>query len=442
MSATSIAIPREQNGFGEYVQRIRQFSRNAKLYIVHIVGMDVIYGTWQVLFNLYLLAVFANGVSFEFWGAPYRMSAVQLIGARLLINGIAGAFGAIPAGMISDRIGRKYSFILGDYAGAVLALGNITTLNPVILLITPIFESVFGTLHMVSEPAFMAENSEPAERVHLFSFASSMRTLAALSGALLGGFASTIFIGGQIAAYRTAALVGVAGWTLSLVPALLLTQKSWDVLVKKKEKVGLFSEIQHPDRIARLVVVNIVVGLAVAFVVPLFNVYFRQGVHAHDSEIGVTFAGGALVLAITALFGPMLASRLGKVPAIVSARLLGIPFVLLLAFAPDVERLSQLSLLSIAGIAFVARNVFRNVANPIASAFEMEILAPQERGTAIGAGMAVFNLTYAVGGFAGAAMMNAGDFRTPFLLMALFYLAGDALYWFFFRRTQAVLERG
>ncbi|MBI3536768.1 MAG: MFS transporter [Chloroflexi bacterium] len=441
MSATSIALPREQNGFGEYIQRIREFSTNAKLYIVHIVGMDVIYGTWQVLFNLYLLAVFANGVSFELFGNAIQMSAVQLIGARIAINGLAGAFGAIPAGMISDRIGRKYSFILGDYAGAVLSLGNITTLNPIVLLITPIFESLFGTLHQVSEPAFMAENSEPAERVHLFSFASSMRTLAALSGALLGGFASTIFIGGQVAAYRSAAIIGVAGWTLSLVPALLLTQKSWDVPKKEKGKQGLFSKIQHPDRIARMVVINVVVGLAVAFVVPLFNVYFRQGIHAHDSEIGVTFAGGSLLLALTALFGPTLASRFGKVPAIVSARLLGIPFVLLLAFAPDVEKLSQLSLLSIAGAAYIARNVFRNVSGPIASAFEMEILAPQERGTAVGAGAAMFNLTFAIGGFAGAAMMSAGDYRTPFVLMAIFYLAGDVLYWFFFRKMQAVPEK-
>ncbi len=189
-----------------------------------------------------------------------------------------------------------------------------------------------------------------------------------------------------------------------------------------------------------MVVVNIVVGLAVAFVVPLFNVYFRAGVHAHDSEIGVTFASGALLLAIAALFGPFLVARMGKIPAIISARLLGIPFVLLLAFAPDVERLSQLSLLSIAGIAFVARNVFRNVANPIASAFEMEILAPQERGTAVGASMAVFNLTFAIGGFAGAVMMNAGDFRTPFLWMAGLYLAGDLMYWFFFNKTTTVPE--
>jgi hypothetical protein len=54
--------------------------------------MDLIHGTWDVLFNLYLLAI---GFSIEF------------VGLRLLIQGIAGGVASIPAGVVSDRIGRK-----------------------------------------------------------------------------------------------------------------------------------------------------------------------------------------------------------------------------------------------------------------------------------------------------------------------------------------------
>ena len=45
----------------EYLTAISLFSRNARLYMVHIVGMDLIHGTWEVLFNLYLLALFSSG---------------------------------------------------------------------------------------------------------------------------------------------------------------------------------------------------------------------------------------------------------------------------------------------------------------------------------------------------------------------------------------------
>lgn len=442
MAVISGALPRAQFGIGEYLQRIRAFSKNARLYIIHIVGMDVIYGSWQVLFNLYLLQAFASGASFSLFGTLYQITALQLIGARLVVGGVAGALGALPVGLLSDRLGRKYSFILGDYVGAIMALGNITTLNPIVLLITPIFESIFGTLHQVSEAAFMAENSEAAERVHLFSVSSSMRTLAALSGALLAGFASLMFLGGPIEAYRNAAIIGVGGWTLSLIPALLLEQKSWGPQPQPSDKKrGAFANVQHPSRIARLVAIDTLGGLGAAFVIPLFNVYFRQGVHAHDADIGVTFASGSLLLAAAALFAPILAQRLGKVPAIVAARLTSIPFVLMLAFAPDVEHLSHLGLLSIAGAAYVARTAFRNMTTPIASAFAMEILAPQERGTAVGAGAAMSNLMLAVGGFTGATLMNGGDFRTPFFVMALLFFFADILYWLFFAQLQPVPEK-
>ncbi|MBI4220024.1 MAG: hypothetical protein HY682_07780, partial [Chloroflexi bacterium] len=39
----------------EYVARTLTFSRNANLYVLHVIGMDMIHGSFNVLFNLYLL---------------------------------------------------------------------------------------------------------------------------------------------------------------------------------------------------------------------------------------------------------------------------------------------------------------------------------------------------------------------------------------------------
>ncbi len=36
----------------EYLERTRQFSRNANLYVLHVMGMDMIHGSFNVLFNL------------------------------------------------------------------------------------------------------------------------------------------------------------------------------------------------------------------------------------------------------------------------------------------------------------------------------------------------------------------------------------------------------
>ena len=91
----------------EYITKTRQFSRNANLYVLHVIGMDMIHGSWTVLFNLYLLAI-----GFD----------IKFIALRLIIEAIARAITAVPAGLVSDRIGRKASFVLGDGIGAVIGL--------------------------------------------------------------------------------------------------------------------------------------------------------------------------------------------------------------------------------------------------------------------------------------------------------------------------------
>ena len=163
----------------DYVARTREFSRNANLYVLHVMGMDMIHGSWTVLFNLYLLAI-----GFD----------IRFIGTRLVIEYVARALTAIPAGLVSDRIGRKASFILGDGMGAIFGLAMISTRSEFALLALPALGAFFGNLHHTAEPAFMAENSRPQERVHLFAVAGSLRTSSAMIGALLAGLIPALFI--------------------------------------------------------------------------------------------------------------------------------------------------------------------------------------------------------------------------------------------------------
>src|ERR1044072_4575921 len=69
-----------RSDIAEYALALRSFSRNARLFIVHVIGMDTVHGTSLVLVNLYFLAV---GLSIEF------------IGLRLLPGGVAGALFAV-----------------------------------------------------------------------------------------------------------------------------------------------------------------------------------------------------------------------------------------------------------------------------------------------------------------------------------------------------------
>lgn len=428
-SATAADFER-LTGFNGYVTKMRLFSRNARLYMVHVVGMDVIYGSWMVLFNLYLLA---SGFD------------VAFIGLRILIGSVASAVASIPAGLISDRIGRKLSFILGDGLGAAMSLIAISTGDPTLLLVTAVVEGAFGSLHGLAEPAFMAENSENFERVHLFSVASGTRTAAAIIGSALAGLVPLMFAGvddaAKIGLYRTVAYVGIGGWFASLIPAILLKQTVAPAQYATRNTslfTRLFGNIKHPDRIFKLTVPDVLIALGAGFVLPLMSVFFKQNLGSPEVEIGATFAAGETFLVVGSFLAPLVAARLGKVKSVVFTRLASIPFILLIAFSPNVGGAIG-SVLTVAGLAYIARTTLMNMSAPVRSAFGMEILDPGERGTQVGIQQALSAALSGLASYLGSRMMNVGDYQTPFFIMAICYLAATALFWQFFAGRESEL---
>jgi MFS family permease len=405
----------------EYAVAMRSFSRNARLFIWHVIGMDTVHGTSLVLVNLYFLAV----------GLP-----IDFIGFRLLLGGIAGAIFSVPAGIISDRIGRKWSFIIGDGIGAALYLITIFSTDQPILLVTGVLAAIAGTLHGVSEPAFMAENSEPRERVHLFSVATGLRTFSAMVGSLLGGFVPLLAasLADKVTLYRASIFIGIFIWALSLIPALMLRGKDKPAEHAPSGFRNLFANVRHPDRVWQLVAVTGVVAFGFGFVGPLFNVFFSEGLHAHTHDIGVTFASGEFFVAVAALAAPFLVARMTKVQAIVGTRLLAVPFILLIGLSPSLATFS--TVLTLAGLAYVVRIVLTNAAAPVAEAFSMEILDPGERGTMVGLRSAASQTLSGLGAFIGSRLMSAGDYVTPFVVMASLYAVSAVLFWLWFRPVE------
>jgi len=92
--------------------------------------------------------------------------------------------------------------------------------------------------------------------------------------------------------------------------------------------------------------------------------------------------------------------------------------------------------ISLAGFAYVLRTTLFNMSGPVAEAFSMEILHPTERATATGLEATLGRMMTAMGGLLGALLMSAGDYRTPFFIMAVVYLASTFLFSAFFRRLE------
>lgn len=417
----------QMKGLGGYLAKMRYFSRNARLYMVHVVGMDVIYGSWAVLFNLYLLAV---GYDIEF------------IGLRILLGSLASGLTALPAGMISDRIGRKLSFVLGDGMGALMSLIAISTSNEPLLLVTAVIGGMFSSLHGVAEPAFMAENSENYERVHLFSVSSGTRTAAAIIGSALAGLVPLLLASVEgvekISMYRWVAYLGIGGWFASLIPAVMLQQVKEARPVSRLELRRLFDNVRNPRLIMKLTIPEVLVGFGAGFALPLMNVFFQSGVGSEEIEIGAVFAAGQAFLVVGSFLAPFIAARLGKVNSVLFTRAASIPFILLMGFSIELGG-GFGTVLSIAGFAYIARITLMNMASPVRSAFAMELLDPAERGTQVGLEQALWSGLSGLAGYLGARMMDAGDFTSPFVLMAGLYLVAVIVFWRFFGGQESEL---
>lgn len=409
----------DRTGLSGYVGKVRLFSRNARLYLLHIFGMDVIHGTWEVLFNLYLLAA-----GFD----------IAFIGLRLAVQGVAGALMSVPAGRLADRIDRKWGFIIGDGGGALAAVVLISTMDPTLILVASGVSAGFGAMHYVTESPFIAENSEPAERLHLFSVGSGFRTLAAMLGALTAGFLPGWLRGqyglSDLGAFRWATYLGIAWWFASLIPAVKMRRYVSEEVAAARADGGSsgIAGLRNPVVVFKFVTVGALLSLGGGFVLRLTNVFLVHDAHAHENEVGLVFAAGSLVLAVSSLLAPLAVERFGRMRTIWVTRLAAIPFIFLLGFAPSLA--SPTRVVSLAGLAFVLRTGLFNMSGPVYEAVTMEMLHPTERATFTGLGAFFGSGLSAVASYFGASLMDGGDFRTPFVIMAVAYALST---WLFYR---------
>jgi MFS family permease len=247
-----------------------------------------------------------------------------------------------------------------------------------------------------------------------------------------------------VGAYRWAVHIGIAWWFLSLIPAIMLKRHVSEEVAKARaevaqdERSGWLSVLYNPKTVYRFVAIGALLSLGGGFVLRLANVFFHYDLHAHEHQIGMVFATGSFFLAIGAFAVPLVVERLGEVATIVWTRFAAIPFILLIGFAPELA--SPETVVSLAGLAWVLRTTLFNMSGPAFEAFSMGQLHPTERATYIGISRLFGSAMAAVGGYLGAVLMSGGDFRTPFIVMAVMYAISTALFMQWFRSTPGLSD--
>jgi MFS family permease len=400
-----------------YTSRIKSFSTNARLYLLASLSGALYHSVFGVLGNLYIMQAGLNE---------------SFLGTMISLSSFSGVLLAIPAGVISDRIGRRRALLCGAATGLCAHSALILFPVPQVILLATVLSGAGGALMMVSGSPFLAENSTREERSHLFSITHAMYTVSGIGGSFLGGSLPVLWgrLLGQppasMAVYRSTLLSAVMLLLVSIVPYILLK----DAPRPKTERAGLSIKLERPRLVAQLLIPDLFMALGAGMFVPFLNVFFTNHLQASSVQIGFIFSAMSLVTTFAVLMAPLLGQRWGKVGAIVRTNLLGVPILLIMALAGN--------LWLVAGAALL-RSAVANMCNPLWQAFNMEVLNSRERATVASMLSMSWSLGWGVSAAAGGYIMHNYSYTLPFYITIVFYILSAGLFHRFFAERETEL---
>ncbi len=403
----------------DYVRKMGSFSLNAKLFLVSNALFSISGGIWGVIFNLYLIDV---GFRKDF------------VGYMLSVGEVAMGLGALPAGLLCDRIRRRRSFLFATLSGIVFGFVQVFTLNGSVLLATSLLSGgISSALFIVAWAPFMVEHSTPEDRVYLFSMSSVLGWGLGMVGNIVGGVLPETFAlllntsSSDFLVSRMTLICSLAFQVSGLIPLYFIKEKVGSP--SEQQKAFSFKAIKSKATITKLVLVTALMGLGSGFIVPLFNVFFSSKLGASKAEIGTIFALGQIGVAAGTLLMPAVAEKLGKVKTVSGVQLLSIPFILAIVLSPNIAW---------AAPPYIVRLSLMNMVGPLRDSFSMEVIYAGERATTSGLNGMSWSILRAGGTAVAGGMMESGDFLLPYLLTTILYAASSILYLLFFLRTKPV----
>lgn len=403
-----------------YFQKIKRFMPNARLFLVSMSISQFSMAAFSVLLNIYL---FNLGYSKTF------------LGLFTTVNLLCSALVSLPAGVFSDRFGRRRSLLIAIVLASIAGLGQVLfTTSGAILLIFSAIRGASNTFKSIVQSPLLVENSTPSERMHLFSVNSALSHLAGFVGSNVGGIMPVFFLSAlnitkniEVAPLRIALIVSALFWLVSAIPVLFMKEAA---KVERKGQGGRGFAVVLKNPIARnLAIHNMFIGAGAGLVVPFFGVFLKEQLQATTAQIGFITGGTSLVLIVAVLVTPLLVKKLGKVRSVVFTQGMSIPLLIVMASSRS---------LWVVTIAYWFRNSLMNMSSPITGSFSMEIVPREHRATTASLMSMSNNLTRAVSATVGGYMMDNISNSAPYYGTAVIYTIAVL---FYFRSFMPVEER-
>ena len=406
-----------------YLAPIFSFNRPARLLLLTTIIDGVIISAWWLFFNFYILE---SGYSRDFLGLANSMPA------------IAGLLLGIPIGRLSDRIGRKPAILLGIGGASLMMLVQITTRQPLMILIAAFLTGAFNMLFIVSQAPLMVKLSDPQNRTLLFSLNYGLATISGAVGNLFAGQLPALFgtvLGVQATsatAYQAVLISAVSLATVAMIPMWLMREPETLQTAPGPASAGAGRSSDLVRATVKMATPNVLIGFGAAILIPYMNVFFKDQFVISDKLLGTMFSLSSLMIGVGSLIGPRLAVRLGgKVRAVTLTQFSSLVFLMVIGFSPFYW---------LAAIAFLMRTMLMNMAQPLYSAFCMEQVPERDQGLVNSVLNISWQLGWSVGPYISGLVQENYGFTPLFLATGTLYLIAILTMWTFFQKADRTLQ--
>ena len=409
--------------YRNYIEPIRSFNRSARLYLWMIAIDGVILSAWWLFFNFYILE---SGHNRDFLGLANSMPA------------IAGLLLGIPIGRLSDRIGRKPAILLGIGGAGLMMLVQITTHQPLVILVAAFLTGVFNMLFLVSQAPLMVKLADSDNRTLLFSLTYGLSTISGAVGNLFAGqlpalFGTILHVEATSAtAYQAVLITAISLGATGLIPMWLMREPETRQITPEPVSVGAGPSSGLTRTTLKMATPNILIGFGAAILIPYMNVFFKDQFMISDKLLGTMFSLSSLMIGIGSLVGPRLAIRLGgKVRAVAFTQFSSLVFLMLVGFSPFYW---------LAAIGFLMRTMLMNMATPLYSAFCMERVPERDQGVVNSVLNISWQVGWSVGPYLSGLVQENYGFTPLFLATGGLYLIAILTMWAFFQKVDRPLQ--
>ncbi|MEW6723301.1 MAG: MFS transporter [Bacillota bacterium] len=422
--------------FRTYAERWRLFNSNVRRFLIFDVSYQIAVAVYALYFPRYLLAL------------GHREDT---LGSLLAAGTLCTAIFATLAGLVSDRIGRKRSLIIGISISkaAYFARGFLVFIPA--LYASFIIDGLFVALYSAASNPFIFENTTDEERIHAFSLQGMFLRVAGIAGNILAGFLPRVIllfapqldkVGVYRAAFSFALVVALYGiYNLFQIGETSPARANGSSEHKRRYhrsplRLSLRGLFNLPRRdmvfLGKYVLSDSFLALGAGHFMPFMQTYFIARYNASPEEAGVitSLAQAAVIIGIA--IAPVLGERFGITRSVLLTRLIALPLLIFLAFAPN---------LLVVALIYSLRNATQQMSGPLTNHFMLDNLDRNARATANGV-LQTFNA-----GVRALAMYSAGMVITrygyPWIFIIAFttYSVSAALFWAFFVRRDAASSR-